>query len=386
MRARFERVVRRMRPHLGAVVILVVLAGGVAALAVAGSHHAGAKGASSTGSTNGPGSGVKSAAVSLPAPVHAGTAPSTTAGSFGAASGAGGGLTSVGATGGASGSSSSAGVAAPSASAGSGSAPDVPVGGGGGSGGGATTSALSTAELTAPKVIENATVNLTVGHGSLNNVVSEMGNLAAGDGGFISHSSTDSGGGGLPSAQMTLRIPDAQFSQALASIRALGKVTSASSSGDDVTSQYVDLQSQITALQGTQKQYLAIMAKATSIGDILSVQAQLDSVDSQLQQLEGQQNVLDDQTTYSTIAVSMIEAAAPGHHPKPRPRPATNLSHAWHRAVDGFLAGIDFLVAIAGPLGFILLLLGGGWALYRLGGTLLGRRRRPGPGDAALPA
>ena len=45
-----------------------------------------------------------------------------------------------------------------------------------------------------------------------------------------------------------------------------------------MTGQYVDLQARLTALEDSRQQYLTILAKATSIGDILSVQEQLDSI------------------------------------------------------------------------------------------------------------
>jgi len=240
-------------------------------------------------------------------------------------------------------------------------------------------SAISTTELTGPKVIENASVDLSVRRSGINDAVTRLGDLAQADGGFVSHSATQSGDSS-PSANLTLRIPDAQYPAAIDSIRGLGKVTSMTSSGDDVTSQYVDLQSQIAALQGSQRQYLTILARATSIGDILAVQAQLDSVDSQLQQLQGQENVLADQTTYATISVSVVAAGVPA---RPQPQPQTGLALAWHRAVAGFSAGVDVLVTAAGPVLFALLLLAGLWGLYRGGRVLVIRRRSPADAPVA---
>ena len=56
--------------------------------------------------------------------------------------------------------------------------------------------------------------------------------------------------------------------------------------------QYVDLQSRITALQDSRQQYLTILAKATTVGDVLAVQEQLDGIQSQIEQLQGQLQVL----------------------------------------------------------------------------------------------
>jgi len=346
------RYAARLDRKVGAALGAVVLVGGVTALGLTVGHPGGPTSTASEAAVHDgalraalPGGGF-SAAGSGASVLASGS--STGAGTASAASGGGG--AAVG----------SVGVA--SSGSGTAAGPGAPL-----------PSAISTAELTGPKVIETASVDLRVGRSGINDAVTRLGDLAQADGGFVSHSTTQSGDG-TPSANLTLRIPDAQYAAAIDSIRGLGKVTSMTSSGDDVTSQYVDLQSQITALQGSQHQYLTILAKASSIGDILAVQAQLDSVDSQLQQLEGQENVLADQTTYATISVSVLAAGVPA---RPQPQPQVGLALAWHRAVAGFGSGVDALVTAAGPLLFVLLLLSGLWALYRGGRVLIARRRSP---------
>ena len=74
--------------------------------------------------------------------------------------------------------------------------------------------------------------------------------------------------------------------------RPSGKTTKLTTKATDVTGQYVDLQSRIAALEASRQQYLTIMAKATTVGDVLAVQAQLDTIQSQIEQLQGQLQVL----------------------------------------------------------------------------------------------
>ena len=75
-----------------------------------------------------------------------------------------------------------------------------------------------------------------------------------------------------------------------------------------MTGQYVDLQARLAALEASRQQYLTILAKATSIGDILAVQEQLDSIQSQIEQLQGQLQVLTSETSYSTLNVTSTRA------------------------------------------------------------------------------
>ena len=93
--------------------------------------------------------------------------------------------------------------------------------------------------------------------------------------------------------------------------QALGKTTSLSTKATDVTGQYVDLQSRIAALQSSRQQYLTIMAKADTVGDVLAVQAQLDTIQTQIEQLQGQLNVLASETSYSSLTVTASEGTPP---------------------------------------------------------------------------
>jgi hypothetical protein len=208
------------------------------------------------------------------------------------------------------------------------------------------------------KVEETGSVDLAIGKGRLERVLTSLTDLAVANGGFAANTQTQSGGtSDSPSyGSITLQVPQANFGNILAQAQTLGTVTSLSTKGTDVTGQYVDLQARIAALQASRDQYLTIMSKATSISDILAVQNQLDSLQSQLEQLQGQLQVLDSQTTYGTLAVALTETGA--RRPPP-PQPSSGIGDAWHGAVSGFAAAFDGLVRIAGPTLFVLLCLAG---------------------------
>lgn len=251
---------------------------------------------------------------------------------------------------------------------------------GAGSAGASTPTSSSAAPLPAgavgqsSKVEESGSVDLTVGKSQLQAVLTKLMLLANANGGFVATSATQSGGGSQATASygsVTLQIPEASFADVLSEVQTFGTVTSLSSKGTDVTGQYVDLQSRITALQASRDQYLTIMSKASSIGDILSVQNQLDTIQSQIEQLQGQLAVLDNQTTYGTLAVSITER---GSKPPSPPQPASGIGDAWRATVHGFVDGFEVLVRIAGPLLFVLLCLLGFGVLGRIGWRAARRR------------
>lgn len=217
------------------------------------------------------------------------------------------------------------------------------------------------------RVEANGSISLTIGNGKLQSVMAALSDLAAGKGGFVSSSQSQVGGGGSgtpSSGTIVLRVPEASFGAVVSQVQQLGHPTSVTTTSTDVTGRYVDLQARITALQASRQQYLTIMGQATSIGDILAVQSQLDTLQSEIEQLQGQLAVLDNETTYGTLTVSLTEA---GHRPVPPPPPSTGLDSAWHRGIGGFVSGVEWLIRIAGSTLFVLLclaalLVAGRWA------------------------
>ncbi len=256
--------------------------------------------------------------------------------------------------------SSSNGTANGSPSSGSGPAVTVPT----------TPPSLPSGAVGQPaKIEQTGTLGLTVRHDDVGRTVTRLNALAGAYGGFVANSQTQSGSGsgGAPYGTVTLQVPVDSFSAVLKQAQSLGKTSNLNTKATDVTSQYVDLQARISALDDSRQQYLTILSKATSIGDVLSVQEQVDTIQSQIEQLQGQLNVLTAETSYSTLTVNVNEGAAP---PPPVPLPESGLVRAWHDSVGGFVTGVEGVVRVAGPILFALLLLG----IALVGGRVLWRR------------
>jgi hypothetical protein len=218
------------------------------------------------------------------------------------------------------------------------------------------------------RIQQTGSLTLTVGHGKLSRTVTQLTALAGASGGFVANSQTESGAatGGAPSGSITLQVPVQSFATVLQRAEALGKTSDLTTKATDVSSQYVDLQSRIAALQASRQQYLTILAKATTVGDVLAVQEQIDSIQSQIEQLQGRLQVLTSQTSYSRLTVSIGEHTPA---PSPGPVPESGLVRAWHASIGGFLSGVEGVIRLAGPVVFALLLLGavlvGGRTLWR---------------------
>jgi hypothetical protein len=222
------------------------------------------------------------------------------------------------------------------------------------------------------KVEATGSVDLTIPDGKLESVLTTLTAMATADGGFVASSQAQIAAGGpgsTSSGTIVLQVPEPTFGSMVSQVQRVGHPTSVTTSSTDVTGQYVDLQSRITALQASRQQYLTIMAQANSIGDILAVQSQLETLQSQIEQLQGQLNVLTSQTTYGRLTVTLTEA---GHHVTPPPiHLQSGIGKAWSAGVGGFVSGVEWLIRIGGTVLFVLLALavlawGGRWA-WRIG-------------------
>ncbi|HEY5111189.1 MAG TPA: DUF4349 domain-containing protein [Acidimicrobiales bacterium] len=207
------------------------------------------------------------------------------------------------------------------------------------------------------KIESTGTIALTVQGAKVSPAFSKLTSLVTSDGGFVNSTNAHvgtRGSGKFSYGTIVLQVPQHSFALLVAQVQHVGRATSVSSNSADVTSQYVDLTARITAFKASRQQYLAIMKRATTISGILAVQSQLNNLQSQIEQLQGQLNVLNNETTYATLSVTVSEA---GQHSLVV-HPRTGFSKAWHDSIRGFVSGFEWLVRIGGPVLFALLLLG----------------------------
>ena len=215
-----------------------------------------------------------------------------------------------------------------------------------------------------PRVIRTATIGVEVKNGSFDRTVDSVFGIATGLGGYIAGSNASAESGSLRTGTITFEVPSDKFDDAVSQVRALGTVQNLVIGGQDVSAQYVDLQARLANEEAQRDAMLALLAKATGIQDIISVQNQLGQITGQIEQLKGQIAYYDHATSYSTVSVSLHEAAV-----AVRPNPDQyGFAAALSQGLRAFVASLEWLlvgVGYAGPV-LILLLLGlGAWRLRR---------------------
>lgn len=123
-------------------------------------------------------------------------------------------------------------------------------------------------------------------------------------------------------ATITIGIPADQFEVVLRRLRGLSiRVLNETASGQDVTDQYVDLQSQLTNLEATRDRIKSFLDQATNVDETLRINQQLSEIEAQIEQVKGKMNYLSDRSAFSTVTIT-IEPDLPPVPPTVTPTPA----------------------------------------------------------------
>lgn len=219
-------------------------------------------------------------------------------------------------------------------------------------------------------IIKNGEMSLLVAN--TDRTIDQVTGVAVDSGGYIVSAKTwvqD----GYKYATINMGVPSDQFEAVQRQLRTLAiEVLIDTSSGQDVSDEYVDLQSRLTNLEATRARIREFLDKATKVEEALQVNAQLSEIEGEIEQVKGRMQYLKDRAAYSTLLVN-IEQQRPTPTPYPTPtptywQPGQTLSDAGD-ALGEILRGLGDLLIWLGVVAVPL-------ALPVVGVVLVARRAR----------
>ncbi len=150
-------------------------------------------------------------------------------------------------------------------------------------------------------------------------------------GGYISseQQTQATGRGNAGEVDLTLKIPAAAYSQTLADLAGLGKHLIFNQQAQDVTQQVADVSSRVVSAEAAIKQLRQLLSRAGDVGQLLSVQDEINSQESALESLIAQQQALAHETSYATVYLTVL-----GHHAVAHKKKHKKVSH-------GLIAGLS---------------------------------------------
>lgn len=110
----------------------------------------------------------------------------------------------------------------------------------------------------------------------------------------------------IPSAKVIIRIPSEIFDEAMVYLRELAeRVSYETIEGQDVTEEYVDLQSRLRNLEAAENQLLKIMERSGKISEILEVHKELVNIREQIEKTKGRIQYLEESGKFATITINL---------------------------------------------------------------------------------
>lgn len=201
-------------------------------------------------------------------------------------------------------------AAAPVEQGGGGANPAVPaMGSGQGAEGPAGFAVADVAAGLNKKLIYRANLNMEVtDYGAAQTEVRNMITLA---GGYIiefSENVSEYEQGGT----FVLKVPASGFSSFLNNLEKVKhEQLQRSIQGQDVSEEYVDLESRLKAKQLMETQYIEFMKKATKSTDLVAFANQLGEIQEQIEQIKGRMRYIDQNVSFSTVELRLYQTEKP---------------------------------------------------------------------------
>jgi hypothetical protein len=163
------------------------------------------------------------------------------------------------------------------------------------------------------------------------------------------------------SNSINIKVPANQFEKLLTGLSKIAKkVDFQNVETQDVTEEYIDVQTRLTNTRKVEQTYLKLLKKTNSIEDILKIEQKLGEIRTDIESTEGRLKYLNHQVSYSSINLSVYQTVEFRYVPEKMPgffqRLARALDMGWKGIVTFLLFLIRFwplwLIAAAGWFGW----------------------------------
>jgi hypothetical protein len=231
--------------------------------------------------------------------------------------------------------------------------------------------AAAPASVVPPMIVRTAQMRIIVG--DTTKTVDAVTKAVEAMGGFVSGSNIWREGE-LLRATLNLRVPADKLTAVLSTIRTLARrVDTETISSQDVSQEYVDLDSQLRNLEATETELreLLVVARKNSkkASDVLEVHEQLTLIRGQIEQAKGRVRYLSQVAALSTISLEVVPDAITQPVVEHGWEPVVIARHAAGALVGALQSaatvGIWFLIYVVPIFGILALLIAALWKIAR---------------------
>ena len=158
---------------------------------------------------------------------------------------------------------------------------------------------------TSPKIIYTA--NLTLESKDYDTARAALDAALNDAGGYLESSSEYSDVGSSRSVNLTFRVPEENYQSFLDAVAQAGNVTYKNQQADDVTTQYMDVETRLANLEAQRTRLQELQAQADNLSDLLQIETSLTDVQSQIESWQSQLDWYSDQVQQCTVYIDLNE-------------------------------------------------------------------------------
>jgi hypothetical protein len=228
------------------------------------------------------------------------------------------------------------------------------------------------------------TGHLTIIVADTETAVAQITQMVEANGGWVVSSSLYQYSDTAKTGDITVRVPSDGYNSALEAVKGMAlEVTDESSSGQDVTDEFVDLSSRLANLEATAARVRNFLDETKNVEEALAVNVELSRLEGDIEVIKGRMQYLSQSASFSTISIHLTpdEASRPIEVAGWRPQGVAR--DAVESLVDALQGLANFLIWFAIYALPLLLIIGVPiWLFVRF----IVRRRRRRKAAAAPPA
>jgi len=222
-------------------------------------------------------------------------------------------------------------------------------------------------------IIRTANLNIVVADTEA--TLSAISELIEANGGWVVNSNLYQYNENAKSGNITVRVPVAGFNSALEAIKRLAvEVVSESSSGQDVTEEFVDLTSRLENLEATAGRVRNFLDEATDVEEALAVNQELSRLEGEIEVIKGRMQYLSQSAGFSTISIDLTPDIATQPLDPQTWQPGVVVRESFETLVIVLQGVANFLISTVIVLGPLALLFG--LPLWLIVRYVLRRRRQ----------
>jgi hypothetical protein len=162
-------------------------------------------------------------------------------------------------------------------------------------------------------------------------------------GGYVGEMNISSPADAEPKLTAVLRVPADRLLVTIAELKKLGHVQSESQAGEEVISQYVDLQARLTNARNTEQRLTELLRTRTGkLEEVVAVEEKLSQVREEIERMEAENKALTKRVDFATLNLSLSEE----HRAQMQMVPRSVGTQFRNAAVEGYRSVVDSIVSL----------------------------------------